>query len=745
VPTTIGHYEITGTLGEGGMGIVYAARDARLNRSVALKMIRGSLSDPDAAERLRREARAAASVNHPNICQLYDFGEAAGDLYIAMELLEGESLAARVARGPVSLPDSLEITLAILSALGALHDAGLMHRDLKPSNIFLTPHGVKLLDFGLARTTDVEEVETRLTMPGTVLGTPQYLAPEQISGPRIDARADLFAAGVVLYEMLTGRPTFQGRTLPEIVHAIVYEQPPALGGSPAVAAVDRVIHKAIAKRAQERYTSASAMADALRSAKSMVESGGLSPVRPMTRLIVLPFRVLRADPEIDFLAFSLSDALTTSLSGLDSLVVRSSLAAASFADETVDLEAIAAKADVDAVLTGTLLRADDQLRVTAQLAETPHGTVRWSLTTQVTLGDIFQLQDALTRRIVESLAVPLSARDERMLNRDVPATAKAFEFYLRANQLAYQAKNWAVARDLYRQCLAEDPEYAPAWARLARIYRVMAMYSDEASDTNYALAEEAFRRALELNPDLSIAHNLFTVVELETGRAREAMLRLLERAGTQSADPELFAGLVQACRYAGLERPAIAAHEHARRLEPHIRTAVGHAYFMAGEYAKVPGTDQEDPPMVTALALDLLGRRDEGIAHLRGLIGPGTPALLLRFITATLAVLEGRRAEALMAADEVLSVWEMKDPCAKYYLARTLATIDHPQALPMLDSSVRGGFQPYAFFLIDPWLDPQRGKPAFDEILRAVEARYRDAAAAFVAAGGERILGPVNP
>ena len=283
-----------------------------------------------------------------------------------------------------------------------------MHRDLKPSNIFLTPHGVKLLDFGLARTTHQEEVETRLTMAGTVLGTPQYLAPEQISGKPVDARADLFAAGSVLYEMLTGRPAFPGASLPEIVHAIVYEQPPALGGSPAAAAVDRVIHKAIAKRPQDRYASATAMADDLRATKSMVDTGTITSVRPMTRLIVLPFRVLRPDPDIDFLAFSLSDALTTSLSGLDSLVVRSSLAASRFAGESVDLDALATKADVDAVLTGTLLRADDQLRVTAQLVETPNGTVRWSHTTQVTLGDIFQLQDALTKRIVESLSVPLT-------------------------------------------------------------------------------------------------------------------------------------------------------------------------------------------------------------------------------------------------------------------------------------------------------------------------------------------------
>ena len=727
------------------MGTVYAARDARLDRTVALKMIRRASTDPAAAERLRREARAAASVSHPNICQLYDIGEEGGDLFIAMEYLHGESLAGRLAGGPVPPAEALRISLAILDALDAVHSGGLMHRDLKPSNIFLSPHGVKLLDFGLARPLDTAESETQLTQPGIVLGTPQYLSPEQVLGQPADARSDLFAAGVVLYEMLTGRPPFTGASVPQLAHAIAYEHPSALGGSPAVAAIDRVIHKAIAKRPQDRYATAGAMADDLRAVALLVDSStATQTIRPITRLIVLPFRVLRSDPAIDFLAFSLSDALTTSLSGLGSLVVRSSLTASSLAADGTDLATIAAKADVDAVLTGTLLCAETQLRVTSQLTEVTSGTVLWSQTTQVQLGDVFQLQDALTKRIVEALAVPLSARDERMLKRDVPATAKAYEFYLRANQIAHEVKNWTVARGLYEQCLEEDPGYAPAWARLGRMYRVIALYSDDASDANYARAEEAFRKALELNPDLPIAHNLVTMVELETGRARQAMLRLLERARSQSADPELFAGLVQACRYAGLDRPAIAAYEHGRRLEPQIRTAVCHAYFAAGEWQRVIETDLEDPRFVTALAMDRMGRRAEASAFLSGYAVPGMPALFRMLVDGTVAVLDGNRTAALSVATAMLQKWPLRDPCATYYLARTLAAIEHPRALEMFRRAVEGGFHAYAMYAQDPWLDPLRTEREFREILGLAEAQYRDAADAFVAAGGERILGPLG-
>ena len=741
----IGHYEITGTLGEGGMGVVYSARDARLDRTVALKMIRRASADPDAAERLRREARAAAAVSHPNICQLYDIGEESGDLFIAMEYLEGESLARRLERGPVPLDESVRIVLAMLAALDALHGRGLIHRDLKPSNVFLTPHGVKLLDFGLARPVSMSDGETRLTGPGTIFGTPQYMPPEAVLGRPVDARGDIFAAGVVLYEMLTGNAPFGGASVPAVVHAIAYEHPPALGGSPAIAAVDRVVHKAISKRPEDRYASAAAMADDLRAARPRTDSATAPQVvRPMTRLIVLPFRVLRADADTDFLAFSLADALATSLSALESLVVRSSLTAAAFGGDTVDLAMIAEKADVDAVLTGTLLRAGDQVRVTTQLVEVPGGTVRWSQTTQVRLGDIFQLQDALTTRIVESLAVPLSARDERNLKRDVPATAKAYEFYLRANQMANMSRNWTVARDLYKQCLEEDPQYAPAWARLGRLYRVISLYSDEASEQNYPLAEQAFQRALELNPDLSFAHNHYTMVELETGRARQAMLRLLERARSRSADAELFAGLVQACRYAGLERPAIAAHEHARRIDPQIRTAVSHAYFAAGDYEKVIETDLEDPPIVTGLAIELLGRRDDAIAQLQGLIVPGLPRLFHHIVDATVALLRQDREAARIAADAMIARWPLRDPCSTYYFARTLSATEHPRAIEMLRRSIEGGYHAYSLLRRDPWLDPLRQTPEFAELLAFGERQYREGIEAFVAAGGERILGPAT-
>ncbi|HMF11124.1 MAG TPA: serine/threonine-protein kinase, partial [Gemmataceae bacterium] len=243
--TLLGPYEIVGQLGAGGMGEVYRARDLRLDRAVAIKVVRRMPSSDRARARFWREARAAASVSHPNICQLYDVGDYDGELYLAMELLTGESLAARIARGPIQLSETVELGLSLLSALNALHSCGLIHRDLKPSNIFLTAHGLKLLDFGLARPTndDTAEVGAGVTLPGMIVGTPGYMAPEQLSNQALDARTDLFAAGVILFEMLTGRSPFAANSLPQIAHAVLYEQSPALAGSQAVATLDRVIHR----------------------------------------------------------------------------------------------------------------------------------------------------------------------------------------------------------------------------------------------------------------------------------------------------------------------------------------------------------------------------------------------------------------------------------------------------------------------------------------------------------------------
>jgi eukaryotic-like serine/threonine-protein kinase len=738
MPDTIAHYRVVSKLGEGGMGVVYAAADERLHRQVAIKMMHGTGRDLQSRERFWREARAAASVSHPNVCQLYEIGEANGELFIAMELLEGESLGSRLARGPLPLAESVEATLAVLAALGAIHARGLVHRDLKPSNIFLTADLVKVLDFGLARIAhDADDLtQASITRDGAVMGTPHYMSPEQLTADPLDGRSDLFAVGAILFELLVGRAAFAGKTTPQVFHSVMYEPLPSVGGSPALAAVDRVIHRATAKRAADRYPDAATMAQDLRAAMRLNDSGDTPVARRVMRLIVLPFRMLRPDPEIDFLSFSLADAITASLGSIESLVVRSSLGAARHKADAPDLTALASDLEIDAAVTGTLLRAGAQVRVATQLVEAPSCRVLWSQTVQVALHDAFQLQDDLTRHIVDSLSLPLSAREERMLSHDAPASARSYEYYLRANELAADSKSWTIARRLYQQALQEDARYAPAWARLGRVHRLIGKLGAGTSE-DLAQAEAALLRALELNPDLPLAHLVIAQIDIDGGRAREAMVRLLRLASRRSTDPELLAGLVPACRYCGLLGASLRADARARRLDPSIRTSAIHTHWMLRDHERVLADAGE--PIVTAFSLVALGRTAEAIQLLTEQ-ETKAPAMVQR-LTATLrALLEGRRAEAIPALLALGGI--LRDAEAIYYLARQLSYAGAAdEAIALLGDATTKGFHCSPLLESDEWFDPIRDRPAFTVVLRRMQQEHGLALAAFADAGGDQVLG----
>jgi serine/threonine protein kinase/tetratricopeptide (TPR) repeat protein len=749
LPSRIGHYTVVHKLGEGGMGVVYAARDPRLERTVAVKTMSALGGDETARKRFWREARAAASVNHPNVCQIYEIGEDNGQLFIAMELLEGEVLSDLLRRGPLSAAQTVPIGLGILAALSALHSRGIVHRDLKPSNVFLTAHGVKLLDFGLARPELEESLNTvtGVTRAGLVLGTPRYMAPEQAAGGLVDARSDLFAAGAILFEMLAGRPAFGGRSAIEILHATRYEHPPALTGSPAVAAVDRVIRRAMTKRPDERPASADAMAEELRAVPGVGIAGSDTAVlaHALTRLVVLPFRVLRPDPETDFLAFSLPDAISTSLSGVGSLVLRSSAVAARFAGEAPDLKSLAADADVDRVVMGTLLRAGDQLRVTAQLVEAPSGTLLTSQTVQSSMGDLFGLQDDLARRIVDALSLPLAGVTPQP-TPDAPHDGRAYELYLRGNELARTYAGLVAARDLYLQSLELDSRFAPAWARLGRCHRVIGKYVADEPDSE-TRAEEAFRRALALNPRLSIAHKFYANLEADIGQSERAVVRLLDEASRHGNDPELFAGLVHACRYSGLFEQSFAAHAEARRLDPNVPTAIDQTLLMSGDVDRLialeqPGVIAGGDDGIRVIALGMAARRDEARERLTVMRQSSHIPTFQLWTNHLLAWLDRRREDMIEGISTLGALKIRDDPEAIFQEGWLLCDVgEHELGLGYLQRAVAKGYFPTATLTRSPQFDALRGSLAFDTLLAESESGRLRALAAFRDAGGERLLG----
>jgi len=747
LPARIGRYAIARKLGEGGMGIVYAARDERLERSVALKTMSSFSNDEMARKRFWREARAAASVNHPNVCQIYEIGEDAGELFIAMELLEGEALAERLRRGPLSVSETVPVGLGVLAALSALHARGIVHRDLKPSNVFLTPHGVKLLDFGLARPAVEQSFSTvtELTRSGVVMGTPRYMAPEQVTGEAVDARSDLFAAGAIIFELLAGRPAFGGGNAVDILHATLHEQPPALTGSPAVAALDRVIRHALAKRPVERPASADAMAEELRAVRGVDGDDTTALARPLTRIVVLPFRVLRPDPETDFLAFSLPDAIATSLSGIGSLIVRSSATAARFAKEAPDLKALAAEADVDRVVVGTLLRSGEQLRVAAQLVDAPGGTLLTSHTVQSSLGDLFRLQDDIARRVVEALSLPLAGGIASPT--PAPPDARAYELYLRANELARTYGGLAQARDLYERCLEMDPRFAPAWAHIGRCHRVIGKYVEATPDSE-ARAEEALRRALELNPRLSLAHKFYAHLEADIGQAPRALVRLLGEANRHGNDPELFAGIVHVSRYCGLYEHSQAAHAEARRLDPNVFTSLEQTLLMTGDIERLLAVERSTvlagaDDGIRVIGLGLADRRDEARRALLNM--RQTPPRIPVFQTWTeylMAWLDRRPADMVLDPSAFGSLKIQDDPEAVFQEGWLLCDVgEHERGIGYLQRAVAKGYFVAPTLSNSRAFDALRSDPAFQALLTQADAGRQQALAAFREAGGERLLG----
>jgi len=742
LPERIGRYRILRTLGQGGMGIVYAAEDPSLGRRIAIKTI--IHPDGESQRRFRREARAAASVSHPHVGQIFEIGEDAGRLFIAMELLEGEPLAERLKRGPLPLRDALQLGREMLSALGALHAQGVVHRDLKPSNVFLTPHGTKLLDFGLARPLTVDSgplsLESDLTRSGILVGTPRYMSPEQILGDPIDERTDVFAAGCVLFEAVSGRPAFPGAKAIEVMQATLHEQPPALAGPPAVVAIDRVIRRALAKSPADRFASAAAM-DLELTGVVVGESDSAAPAAvALTRLVVLPFRVLRPDPEIDFLRLALADAVSTSLSGMPSLVIRSSAAGSSFAVEAPDLQSIATKLDVDLVLLGTLLRSGDRLRVSTQLVEAPSGTLTWSHTTESQVGDVFQLQDELARGIVEALSRTLGSPTRPERPGETPASARVYEFYLRANEASRDLAQLPVARDLYLRCVAEDPGFAPAWARLGRTHRVIGKYVEIPElAAHQARAEEALRRALELSPKLPLAHKLYAQLESELGRAQDAMVRLLRLAHEVRNDAELFAGLVHVCRYTGLFDASLAADREAQRLDPHLVTGVVHTYWQLGDFDHLLEQGR-DGQTAHAFALLALGRQREAILAWEKAAQSFTAStpVVREWVADVHDFLSLSEASPSAVRKNLDGVF---DPEEIFFVGTQAARLGMPEATAILGKAVDSGYAAWDALTRHPWIAPVREQPGFADVLqRAAVARER-ARVAFREAGGPGLLG----
>src|SRR5262245_33226514 len=520
----LGPYEVVSLLGAGGMGEVYKARDTRLDRLVAIKIVAGGIDDATVRERLMREARAASALNHPHICTIHDVGDEEGRPFIAMEWIDGETLAARLARtgAALAVEETVRLAAQIADALDTAHTSGIVHRDLKPANLFITRRGdIKVLDFGLAKALDlIEDAQTvvarrHLTEAGTTVGTIAYMAPEQARGELVDARSDLFSFGVVLYEMATGRSPFAGATTALTFDAILNRQPPAArsGNAAITPAVDAIVARLLAKDPSARPASARAVRDELRALledSHRDRSSGAARIVPS--LAVLPFTNLSPEPENEYIADGITEEIINTLAQIKGLQVAARTSSFSFKGKTPDLADVAAKLHVAHVVTGSVRTAGPRLRIRVQLVNAHDGFPVWSERYDREAVDIFEIQDEIAAAIAQKLRVALTAPDEPIAKR-ATGDLDAYELYLKGRFLV-NLRGAALLKGLecFEQALSRDSGFAPAHSGIATASALLSLYGYLPGYEAMPKARRAVLNALEADASLAEAHAAYLLI-----------------------------------------------------------------------------------------------------------------------------------------------------------------------------------------------------------------------------------------
>lgn len=525
--TLLLHYRVLGKIGQGGMGAVFKAEDQRLGRIVAIKCVADGAEDDTSRRRLVREARAASSIPHPNIVTIHAIEETETSTFIVMEYVEGETLAARISRGPLEPSSVIAIGVEVAGALACAHARGLVHRDIKPANVMLTLRGAaKVLDFGLAK--HHETGALALTARDAIVGTVPYMSPEQIHGAPLDGRSDLFALGCVLYEAVTGKPAFPATDLPALVHQILNVDPaPPRSLVPAIpAALERVILRALSKEPSARFEDAAQMVAALQ----VTDVGDVAARPAPTSIAVLPFADMSPARDQEYLCDGIAEEILTSLTHVDGL--RVAARSWSFQQKAQDARTAGARLGVDVVLEGAVRSAGDRLRVTVQLVDTAGGYQRWSQRFDGAVSDIFAIQDRIAMEVATRLRGVLSASTQSALKRP-ETSSEAYEHFLRGRRLLRDHRAQTVAeavRELTR-AIELDRSYAPAYALLAQAHAFAAEWHGGGAAAREA-ASSASLEAVQLGGDLPEAHLARAAVlamrneHEEAAKEYEAALRL---------------------------------------------------------------------------------------------------------------------------------------------------------------------------------------------------------------------------
>lgn len=686
--TQLGPYEILAPIASGGMGEVYRAKDTRLGRDVAVKVLPAALaSHPEALVRFEREARAVAALTHPNILTLFDIGSEDGFTYAITELLEGATLRDKMNSSAMGWPEVMGIALGIAEGLAAAHAKGITHRDIKPENIFLTSYGgVKVLDFGLARVDEeAKPIDSRDsdtlpmdTEPGRLLGTVGYMSPEQARGnPPADNRSDVFSFGALCYEMLSGRRPFDQPTPAEIMAAILRDAPPPLRsrGAPIPAPLEAIVLRCLEKEPSRRYASGLELVAALKeipTASSDSEAAHAAAPdieEDVRRIAVLPLVNYSGDPEQEFFADGMTDALISNLAKIHSIRVISRTSVMRYKGSDKPLPEIARDLNVDNVLEGSVLQSGGRVRISTTLIDAASDRHLWGEIYERDVSDILTLQREVSRAIAEEIEATLTPEEKQQLRSTRPIDPKAHVLYLKGWQLLHTGDptKFFVAEEYLHQSVKEDPEYAIAHSALAFCYsflgsqahlprkvaqmkarasaaRALELDSTSSSahqsmaliksnfDWDWAGAEQSYRRAMELSPGSADVHLMLARVLETVGRLDEAIEQSLKAIELDPASPIMYSSAAVIFRAAGRLEEAIEYCEKAFEFVPEFLpglSVLAGIYRIQGRYDEAIEAFAKTVersgglPGYRALythALGTAGRRDEARAQLEILL-----------------------------------------------------------------------------------------------------------------------------
>jgi eukaryotic-like serine/threonine-protein kinase len=714
LPSRIAHYVVLSRLGTGGMGEVFLAQDDELQRKVAIKRVRPDVLDAQTSRRLLTEARAIARLDHPHVCAIHEIGEDADGPYFVMPFVEGETLSARIARGPLPVEDAVAIASQVVDGLAAAHARGIVHRDVKPGNIMIDARGqVRVMDFGLARVVaspaEASHIETttRLTIAGSTVGTVAYMSPEQARGGAVDARSDLFSLGVLLYEMLAGRRPFDGASPADTLSALLTREPTPLARvRPEVPdALQRIVEKALRKRADERYQTAGDLlvdlrdvgrapfdapapmapaASVLRTASSRwvwiaavvvvvaaVVSGawrflgGRTPaaaVPVITSIAVLPLDNLSADPSQDYFADGMTEALTTALARIKSLRVLSRTSTLRYRDAKPSMPEIASALNADALVEGSVLRDGDRVRITAQLIHGPTDRHLWADSYDGDLHDVLGLQRRVAEAIAREVRATVVPDDAAAARPKRPINVRAQDLYLRGRYQFYMFTSMS-RRDTdlsdaiasYEHALEIDPTFAEAWAALAQARHWMA-----GRDTNWAswfdASREAALRALAIDDGVAHAHGALAYVSHAYDWDFATAEREYARALALDPSTEYQHGYAMMLSVLGRHEEARRMFEEAKARDPlnlFLRFNSALARLRSREYAEAiaearaveaNAPDAPDAYYLIAWAQLWQGHGADALARLEQLAAAGTVERSFDYVA--LLACAGRTAEA---------------------------------------------------------------------------------------------------